>query len=798
MRTLLLTLTACLFVLPATAKYSGGTGEPNDPYQIATAADLIALGEDPNDYNKHFILTADIDLDPNLPARKVFDKAVIAPGTHTWDWPYFQGTPFTGMLDGNGHTISHLTITGGGYLGLIGQLGQSPPCGQIRNIGVVDVNISTRSTRGGPVGGVVGYNYFGSVTQCHSTGTVSSDWTVGGLVGENFGGTVTKCYSMSAVTGDGYYVGGLMGYNGGSIATSYSTGAVSGDICVGGLVGHNEGTVTQCHSTSAVSGTWYVGGLVGRNGWCDRNEGSCWGGEICECYSTGATTGASAVGGLVGITMGGRVVNCFSSGAVRGDSGVGGLVGTRTNLQGEEIPVINSFWDIQTSGQATSDGGAAKTTAEMRDPNTFMAVGWDFVGQPDGPHDIWADPEGGGYPVLWWQLSPLAELPRFSGGSGEPNDPYRISTPAELASIGHNPRLMGAHFELVNDIDLGGIDFYIIGSEFYPFTGSFNGSGHTVSHLTVMGGSYVGLFACVEGKVNNLGVVDVNIIGSGKYVGGLVGENNGDVTNCYSTGTVSGSASVGGLVGYNCAGTVTQCYSIGAVDGNEYVGGLAGDNYASTVIQCYSTASVNGHRIVGGLVGRTGHEGILTQCYSTGVVSGTGDCVGGLVGYNHVGSVSQCCSSGAVGGTEHVGGLVGFNGSYSTVIQCYSTSTVSGSSSVGGLVGGNYGTVTYCYSTGMVAGTREDVGGIVGCAQTSALPGFIYGTATACFWDTQTSGQATSAGGTGKTTIEMRTASTFLDAGWDFVDETANGTEDIWWIDEGKDYPKLWWEAAEK
>ena len=65
---------------------------------------------------------------------------------------------------------------------------------------------------------------------------------------------------------------------------------------------------------------------------------------------------------------------------------------------------------------------------------------------------------------------------------------------------------------------------------------------------------------------------------------------------------------------------------------------------------------------------------------------------------------------------------------------------------------------------------------------------------TACFWDIQTSGQATSAGGTGKTTAEMQTAKTFLDAGWDFVGETANGTEDIWWINEGKDYPRFVWE----
>jgi hypothetical protein len=68
---------------------------------------------------------------------------------------------------------------------------------------------------------------------------------------------------------------------------------------------------------------------------------------------------------------------------------------------------------------------------------------------------------------------------------------------------------------------------------------------------------------------------------------------------------------------------------------------------------------------------------------------------------------------------------------------------------------------------------------------------------TASFWDAQASGQTKSAGGTGKTTVEMQTATTFLDAGWDFVGETANGREDIWWIDEGKDYPRLWWELTE-
>ena len=143
-----------------------------------------------------------------------------------------------------------------------------------------------------------------------------------------------------------------------------------------------------------------------------------------------------------------------------------------------------------------------------------------------------------------------------------------------------------------------------------------------------------------------------------------------------------------------------------------------------------------------------------------------------------------------ISGEDYVGGLVGEN-YQGTITTSYSSAEVGGiGQGVGGLVGENYwGSITNSYSTGVVSGTGESVGGLVG---------YNNGSISSSFWDIDTSGQLTSAGGTGKTTAEMQTASTFLDAGWDFVGETANGTEDIWWILEGKDYPRLWWEAAEE
>jgi hypothetical protein len=118
--------------------------------------------------------------------------------------------------------------------------------------------------------------------------------------------------------------------------------------------------------------------------------------------------------------------------------------------------------------------------------------------------------------------------------------------------------------------------------------------------------------------------------------------------------------------------------------------------------------------------------------------------------------------------------------------ECYSTGVVDGNSNVGGLVGyKDYGgVVTQCYSMGAVSG-KSGANGLAGYCNWSIMESF---------WDTQTSGQATSAGDTGKTTAEIQTASTFLNVDWDFVDQTENGTDDIWWILEGQGYPRLWWE----
>ena len=219
----------CLIGLPAHAKYGGGSGTADDPYQIATAADLIALGDDPSDYDKHFILTADIDLDPNLPGGKVFDDVIIAPLRYA---PRGWATPlFGGIFDGRNHTIRNLTIAGSGYLGLFGGLDIGAA---IVNLGLEGVDIDSTA---GDAGSLAGWNE-GGITNCFSTGVVHALARVGGLVGWNLS-RIRNCYSTGAVSGLAG-VGGLVGENSnlGTIANCYSAGVVSGNSpACGGLIG---------------------------------------------------------------------------------------------------------------------------------------------------------------------------------------------------------------------------------------------------------------------------------------------------------------------------------------------------------------------------------------------------------------------------------------------------------------------------------------------------------------------------------------------------------------------------------
>ena len=273
---------------------------------------------------------------------------------------------------------------------------------------------------------------------------------------------------------------------------------------------------------------------------------------------------------------------------------------------------------------------------------------------------------------------------------------------------------MSLNCTLIADITLpkvaeGESNWTPMGTDSNPYTGTFEGGGHTITGLTVdlPNQNNVGLIGYLGngGKVQNLTLAEVKINGS-YHVGGVVGATTGTVTACTVSGDVSGSDYVGGVAGFNASGTVTACYATGNVTGTIYVGGVMGYNDSGTVTGCTVSGNVTGADAVGGVVG-INVIGTVTGCTVSGNVTGA-DAVGGVAGRNVTGTVTACTVLGNVTGDSNVGGVVGLNND--TVTACYATGNVSGTGFfVGGVVGLNDDTVTACYwNNSLATGIGDD------------------------------------------------------------------------------------------
>lgn len=352
---------------------------------------------------------------------------------------------------------------------------------------------------------------------------------------------------------------------------------------------------------------------------------------------------------------------------------------------------------------------------------------------------------------------PVDALLPFFGGDGTSFHPYLITHVEQLQEIENTS--LSAYYELWCDIDASGTSSWNTGAGFLPigtaasFTGSFNGRGYTINNLFINRPTtnYIGLFSLVEGAViQNVALTNINITGE-HTVGGLIAwANNTLVSGCHIEGDITSTSTgqAGGLIGYAkgiivISGCHTSGTVVSAAANGVSVGGIVGQNAATGTIEfSYSMCSVTGKSYIGGIVGSSGGSGVATiaQCFSTGnIISATWG-AGGIIGDNmgDGGSITDCYARGDVTGNQAVGGALGsfYDG---TIINIYSTGKVTGNTDVGGLHGNDGGT--------------EEI--------------------APCFWDNQTSNQTTSITGTGKTTAQMKTQSTFT--GWDFYS--------IWAID---------------
>jgi len=231
------------------------------------------------------------------------------------------------------------------------------------------------------------------------------------------------------------------------------------------------------------------------------------------------------------------------------------------------------------------------------------------------------------FALVLFLASPMLQAQNsFSGGRGTKANPYTIATAAQLATLAQkvnagDTEYNSKYYKLTADVDLseygatfnGSKGWIPIGTNKNRFMGNFDGNGKKISGLYINDASlnYAGLFGIVTGYVKNLGVENVNITGFDR-VGGMTGSVcvlNGNLSNCYVTGTVKG---------------------------NYCVGGVAGEVFSGCIVtNCYSTCTVIGKQNVGGVAGAVFDTGRLSYCYATGSISGDIYCVGGVAGWIH-------------------------------------------------------------------------------------------------------------------------------------------------------------------
>ena len=652
-----------------------------------------------------------------------------------------SGSPFEATFQGNGYSISNLFIHRSGVdTGLFGYTS-----GVIRNVGLVDADVTGAET----VGGLAGLNGGGVIMASYVTGRVTGQVRVGGLIGVNRAGKTkagrtVASYSAATVFGV-ESVGGLVGWNDGSISASYSRGRVVGDSGVGGLLGELSefgGTVTESYWDVQSSGlsvgvgrgdasgaegkttgelqspTWYTGIFSGwRSDWdnADNDKSSrsgvdyFWDFGPASQYPSLKVDDALAVCQEHRMSPGGSASKNTVTAGTRGryDTDGNGLIEV-SNL--EQLDAIRHDLD----GDGRPDEGA--------DSEVYAAA---FPGYPAGGRR--------GY-----------ELVR----SLDFNDPgsyaSRAINPDWTTGRGWTP-IGPRNMHLSRDALEGG-----------RFEGVLDGNGNTISNLYIyysVNGqrAHMGFFG-VTGEssvIRNLGLVDVEltIVYSGWSSGGLTGVNFGAIHDSYTTGRlwsrhawfgglagknngyIVGSfseASViggGGLVGIN-HGKVIDSHATGLVSGLNG-GGLATSNFGE-IIDSHATGNVTGDN-AGGLVSR--NSGTVCGSSATGNAAATTSkartagglfgIAGGLAAFN-LGEIGYSHATGSASGVT-VGGLAGENSG--KIGASYATGGVTGTNQAGGLVGSNSGAISSSYATGSasVPSRSRSAGGLIGTMETGAI-----------------------------------------------------------------------------
>ena len=394
------------------AAFAGGTGTAENPYQIANGAQLAYLASSVNGgetyEDKYFVLTANIDLNglPWTPIANSFSDALLGGSDYR---------VFAGNFDGNGYTISHVSIgseTTPFESDVFGLFGATE--GKISNLNLDTVSIcgiakiASIGAVVGFAGGLVGYSG-GSIENCHVTGLtmdmsapsnvyVAAYW-VGGLVGALDGTQlINECSVSGSITekaGKGS-IGGLIGELGKAAKITYSRSDVTinvkadsrGGANVGGFIGKGNGktgaetVIRNCYATGNVTGGAYTGGFAG----------GLWGLNIKNCYASGnVSQAAAAMASFVGTDASdqdyyGSITNCFATGSVIGSAPFRYAFAEQSSAT-KRSEITNCYFAAENSGIKNSNESATEKSQDEMKTEAFAALlndgddsnGWSFV-----------------------------------------------------------------------------------------------------------------------------------------------------------------------------------------------------------------------------------------------------------------------------------------------------------------------------------------------------------------------------------------------------------------------------------
>ena len=379
------------------AAFAGGTGTAEDPYQIANGAQLAYLASSVNSgetyEEKNFVLTANIDLNglPWTPIANSFSDALLGGSDYR---------VFAGNFDGNGYTISNVSIgseTTPFESDVFGLFGATE--GKISNLNLDTVSIHgvAKITSGyviGPAGGLVGYSA-GTIENCHVTGLtmdmnaqdggIAGAYWIGGLVGALDGAQlINECSVSGSITekaGKGS-IGGLIGELGKAAKITYSRSNVTvnvkadsrGGADVGGFIGKGNGktdaetVIRNCYATGNVTGGAYTGGFAG----------GLWGLNIKNCYASGnVSQAAAAMASFVGTDASdsayyGSITNCFTTGIVTGSSP--SLYAFAMQDATKRSEITNCYFAVENLGIKNQNESATEKPQEEMKTEDFAAA----------------------------------------------------------------------------------------------------------------------------------------------------------------------------------------------------------------------------------------------------------------------------------------------------------------------------------------------------------------------------------------------------------------------------------------